>query len=231
MEISEEELNSRIKAATDSVSAKFTGDIDSLNNKNKELLNEKKNLQQAMAKFEGFDIEEHKRLMEVIGKSEEAKLIAEGKVDEVISKRTEKYRLDMDQKLEELQKERDSLAENYSSLSTASKRKDISVTMTQEATKAGVAPTAVSDIIDRALKVFTVDDDGTVIARNSDGEIITKGGKPLTPEVFMSDLKKSAPHFWPSSVSGNLSGEQETEASEAAKTGDMAAYRASRKKA
>ncbi|MCP5876524.1 hypothetical protein NL390_29145, partial [Klebsiella pneumoniae] len=69
-------------------------------------------LQKLQKQFEGIDPEIVKKVFAQIDQDEEAKLIAEGKVNEVIQKRTEKMR-EEHEKLLKAEKERADKAEAY----------------------------------------------------------------------------------------------------------------------
>ncbi|MFL4375769.1 hypothetical protein RJ730_16825, partial [Acinetobacter baumannii] len=74
--------------------------------------NAKLELQKLQKQFEGIDPEIVKKVFAQIDQDEEAKLIAEGKVNEVIQKRTEKMR-EEHEKLLKAEKERADKAEAY----------------------------------------------------------------------------------------------------------------------
>lgn len=72
----------------------------------------KQELQKLQKQYEGIDPETVKKLFAQLDQDEDAKLIAEGKISEVIQKRTEKMREQHD-KLLNAEKERADKAEAY----------------------------------------------------------------------------------------------------------------------
>lgn len=67
--------------------------------------------------------------------------------------------------------------------------------------KSGIVPTAMQDVLMRAKMTFSVTDDG---------KVLTKDGIGVTgfasPEVWLSEIKESSPHWWPASTGGNSGG-------------------------
>lgn len=80
--------------------------------KNSELLGKLKEQNENLKRFEGIDPEQVKGILQRFDNDEEAKLIAEGKIDEVINKRTERLRHDVEKKLQS-EKRRAEKAEEF----------------------------------------------------------------------------------------------------------------------
>lgn len=166
-----------------------------LKNKNSELLGKLKDTTEKLKQFEGIDPDAVKAILQRFSDDEEAKLISAGKIDEVLSKRTERYRNEFDKKLKAEQEKADSAqkkAEKYSSIVLSNK-------MTSAALKAGALPEALEDISLRAKGMFVLSDDGEAVAVGQDGEpLLGKDGKtPLTPQEWVESLKDNAPHLFP----------------------------------
>ena len=60
--------------------------------KNGEVIGDNKKLKEQLAKFDGIDPEQVRAILKNFADGEEAKLIAEGKIDEVLAKRTDKLK-------------------------------------------------------------------------------------------------------------------------------------------
>ncbi|MCO6551013.1 MAG: hypothetical protein J6580_10090 [Gilliamella sp.] len=166
-----------------------------LKNKNNELLGKQKALSEKLKQFEGIDPDAVKTILQRFSDDEEAKLISAGKIDEVLNKRTERFRSEFDKKLKAEQERADSAqkkAEKYSSIVLSNK-------MTNAALKAGALPEALEDISLRAKGMFILSDDGEAVAVGQDGEpLLGKDGKtPLTPQEWVESLKDNAPHLFP----------------------------------
>eukprot|EP00659_Diplonema_papillatum_P005151 gene5151-7885_t len=162
-----------------------------LKNKNTELLGSlrttKTELDGFKSQFEGLDIAAVKGLLTKVGQDEETKLIAEGKLDEVITRRTERLRTDYDTKLA-AEKARADKAEQF-----AAKYSDkvLADSIRAAAIKAGALPEAAEDIILRARGTFKLSEDGEAIATDRDGEVVYgKDGKtPLSPLEWAESLR------------------------------------------
>jgi hypothetical protein len=166
-----------------------------LKNKNNELLGKQKALSEKLKQFEGIDPDAVKTILQRFSDDEEAKLISAGKIDEVLNKRTERFRSEFDKKLKAEQERADSAqkkAEKYSSIVLSNK-------MTNAALKAGALPEALEDISLRAKGMFVLSDDGEAVAVGQDGEpLLGKDGKtPLSPQEWVESLKDNAPHLFP----------------------------------
>lgn len=194
-------INEAVKAAT-----------SGLKSKNDEILAEKKALADKLTEMEkqwsGFDPKQVANLMDKINNDEETKLIAEGKIDEVIEKRVTALKSDYEKKLE-------AAATKIAELETGIGQKDTKVktlivdgNVRQAASKLGVVPTAIEDVIHRAKQTFTLDEKDKLVARDADGAlIIGKSGKdPLTVEEWLDSMKEKAPHWYPGSSGAGAGG-------------------------
>ncbi len=191
---------------TDSKYDSLKAEIDRLKGHNSKLLDEKKTVQAQLKKFEGLDPDNIKKMMHAFDSNEEARLMAEGKIDEVVAKRTEKKLLKLEEKigvlsdqLGESDKEKKRYKDEYDGLV-------INTEIRRQAEKAGVIPAAIDDVIFRSKGMFSLDEDGNIESRDSNGNIRTVKKKPLDPGLFIEQLKDSAPHFWPASKGAGASG-------------------------
>lgn len=180
-----------------------------LKKKNGELIGDMKTLklkvQDLLDKTSGVDIEKLKELQSRLANDEEARLISEGKTQEVIDRRTKLMR---EAHEKEIKAEQDKAAAN---LAFANRFRDATLmnSVREAAVKNGVEPTAVDDVIYRAKAAgFTVDDDGNPIMRDSKGDaILGKDGKsPLQPSEWVEGLREKAPHLWPKASGGGAGG-------------------------
>lgn len=197
--------------------------VAGLKSKNSELLGnikaQKTELDQLKGQFDGLDIEAVKGLLARAGKDEETKLIAEGKIDEVITKRTERLRADLDKQLQ-AEKAR---ADKADSFANRFRDKVLSDSIREAATKAGALPEAADDIILRARGVFKLNEDGEPVAMDGEEVIFGKDGKtPLSRAEWMESLKEAAPHLWPRATGAGQTGDKGTKGA-TKKTSEMSA--------
>lgn len=192
IDLSNPEVQAAIKAAVDE-------QVAGLKAKNSELLGANKGVKEELdalkSQLGGIDLTAVKDLLSKANMDEESKLIAEGKLDEVIQKRTERLRADYDGKLT-AEKERADKAENYANKFRQSVVKGQIV---QAAIENGVLKEATGDIAFLAQSQFSLDDNGNAVALDDNGEVIIgKDGKtPLTPKEWVEGIRENKPYFWP----------------------------------
>ena len=182
------EVQAQIDAA---VNAATTG----LNNKNRELLGSLKASKESLSAFDGIDATAMKAMMKQFADSEEAGLLAAGKLDEVVGKRVGLMRQDFDKQLKAASDTNAQLVGKAAKLAAGK----VSGALTQAASKAGALPEAMEDIVLRGQgQGWTINDDGDVVAMR-DGEIVLgKDGKtPLSPIEWAETLRETAAHLWP----------------------------------
>lgn len=83
------------KLIDDQVAAQVSG----LKTKNSELLGTIKQQKDNLSRFDGIDPDAVRGILQRFSDDEEAKLIAAGKIDEVLDKRTERLRADVDKQI------------------------------------------------------------------------------------------------------------------------------------
>lgn len=204
----------KVSALKEALAAKGQAALDQavtgLKTKNSELLGTikttKTELDALKGQFEGVDIDQLKAIAKQSSQSEEAKLIAEGKLDEVINKRTERLRGDYDKQLL-TEKAR---AERAESFANRFRDKVLADSIRSAAIKTGALPEASEDIILRARGTFRLNEEGEAVAVDADGEVIYgKDGKtPLTPLEWAESLRENAPHLWPKATGAGPTGDR-----------------------
>ena len=173
--------------------------VAGLKAKNSELLGTNKGVKEELDSLKnqlgGVDLNAVKELLSKASMDEESRLIAEGKLDEVITKRTDRLRTDYDSKLA-AETERANKAETYANKFRQSVVKGHII---QAAVESGALKEATSDIAFLAQPQFSLDDNGNAVALDEDGQVIIgKDGKtPLTPKEWIETIRESKPYFWP----------------------------------
>ncbi|MDY7415286.1 hypothetical protein ROR61_19545, partial [Acinetobacter baumannii] len=150
--------------------------------------NAKLELQKLQKQFEGIDPEIVKKVFAQIDQDEEAKLIAEGKVNEVIQKRTEKMR-EEHEKLLKAEKERADKAEAYAQ---KFKQSVIQSQIVQAAVELEALPEATADIAFLAQSKFALDENGKAVAVDENGEVVIgkDGQTALSPKEWVESLRE-----------------------------------------
>ncbi len=222
---------------TTTLKTDFDKQIEGLKTKNNELLDEKKKLQK---KFEGIDDpNEALEALKLLNENEEIRMIKEGKFEEVIERRTSGLRTEYEEQLLELTNklsEASDIGVKYKGLFES---KTIDDTLRSAASKAGVQPHAIEDILNRGRQIFSVSEDGSVEAREGrklDGKLLKIDDKVMTPLLWVESLKTIAPHYWPSSSGGGYNVDISTldtidaQIAKAAAANDTKSFRALRAK-
>jgi len=230
-------IQSAIQAA---VSEATTG----LKNKNDELLGKLNKSNDALKAFDGLDAAKIKNMLDSMDQNEEAKLISEGKFEEVIQKRMDKITAQHEDTVSGLNENLSSITGERDHYRGLYENQTIGNEVKTAALKAGVLPEALDDVNRRAMDIFSLDADGNIEAREgkkSDGSLLQIDGHLLTVERFVDSLKKDAPYYFPASESGGAEGDGKGNRQQSGSVDlekvigdgtdiDMDAYRASRKK-
>lgn len=186
------EIKAAIQAAVDEA-------VKGLKDKNAELIKDKKELKDELgslkSKVDGLDLDAIKVLLDKSNQDEESKLIAEGKIEEVIQKRTEKMR-EEHEKLLKAEKERADKAETYAN---KFRQSVIQGQIVQAAVEMGALSEATADIAFLAQSQFSLDENGRAVAIDANGEVVIgkDGSNPVTPKEWVEGLRENKPYFWP----------------------------------
>lgn len=186
------EIKAAIQAAVDEA-------VKGLKDKNAELIKDKKELKDELgslkSKVDGLDLDAIKVLLDKSNQDEESKLIAEGKIEEVIQKRTEKMR-EEHEKVLKAEKDRADKAESYAN---KFRQSVIQGQIVQAAVEMGALSEATADIAFLAQSQFSLDENGKAVAIDANGEVVIgkDGSNPVTPKEWVEGLRENKPYFWP----------------------------------
>ena len=196
------------------IQAGITTATAGLKTKNAELLGESRDTATKLKALEetwgGLDPEAVKSLLHQFENDEDAKLIAEGKFDQVMAKRTEALARDWETRLNAALAqitERDDLL--------GSKDRTIHRLQIDHQVRAACAaaeinfPGAIEDAVAMASTVFSVGEDGdSLVARGEGGTLLMgkDGVKPLTPAEWLGSQKEDRAHWWGTSAGSGSSG-------------------------
>jgi hypothetical protein len=212
--VPQEWLNAQVQNAI----AKATGGkgLDGLLNNNKELLSEKKRLQEEyqglQEKLKPFgNLDEAAELIKKFSDDEELKLFKEGKVDDLLKRKTGEMVKRHQQDIEAWQRKHGDTEKRVQDLLGKLSAATVDRELTEAAAKAGVHKTAITDLINRGRGVFRLEEtegELRIVPKDGEGQIIfaSDGKTPLTPEAWVEGLKESAPHFFPGSSGGGATG-------------------------
>ena len=183
----------QIQAAVDAA-------VAGLKSKNSELLGKLTDATGKLKAFDGIDLEEVRSIHEQFKNSQDLKDIREGKIDEVLARRNEKFLANAKKDTEKLQAELE--AERAKNGKFA--QRVLNDSIRAAAINAGVHKHAVEDALLAARMDFTLDDEGNPV-QIKDGEVVLgKNGKtPFSPDEWFATKVESKPHWFPSGSSGS----------------------------
>jgi hypothetical protein len=141
-------------------------------------------------KYKDLNPEKYAQLMETQRLREEKELIDKGEVDKVIEGRVAAMKKEHQAAIDNLSNSNGQMTRQLESLL-------IDNTVRTAATKTGVRPEAVDDVLLRAKTVFSIKD-GKVAALDSDGKVMygKDGTTPLGIEEWSTGLKAVASHLY-----------------------------------
>lgn len=178
--------------------------------KRDELLGENKALKEKLLPFADMDeqsITDLRALQAQVSDAHEKNLLKEGKIDELIDRRLKASTDNFEKQRKEMETESTSLKALLGKSNEKVASLTINASLQDEAAKAGARPEAIEDIIRSGRDVFKLDDELKPVPRGPDGEILkNKEGEVITPALFVDDLKKTKPYYFPGSGGGGATG-------------------------
>ena len=169
------------------------GKLDEFRNKNIDLMKD-------IEKFKDVDPDKYNQMIAEHRKIQEKEWIDKGEVEKLVESRVSTMKKDYDEKLTKATGDLNVMSRQLEILTIDNIVRD-------QATKLGVAPTAVDDVLLRAKTVYSLKD-GKPVPTNSDGEVIygKDGATPMVIGEWVGTLKESAPHLFYSSNGSGASG-------------------------
>lgn len=173
--------------------------VAGLKSKNSQLLGEHKKFKEQLSRFEGIDPDSVRAILANFADQQEAKLIAEGKIDEVMAKRAERMKAGHDKEVSKLQGDMETLKQRAAKFA----ERALSAAVRETGAQSGIHPSAYDDALLRAKSVFDVDDEGNAAARDG---VFGKDGRPLTLKEWFAEMRDTAPHWFLSPSGGGSHG-------------------------
>jgi len=210
-----EEFKQALSVATESLRKEFEEKDSRLAAHKDELVSEKREIearlketQGTLDKYKGLgDVDNLKDVISRFEDSEEAKMIKEGKIDDVINGRIDKQRTQWEAKLKAEADSNLSLKEQLES-----RDKVISGLVVDGAIQTTAASIedfrgeAMEDVVARGRNVWKVED-GKAVAYGPDGnQLFNAKGEPLAVNEWIDSMRESAPHYFRSAKGTNAKG-------------------------
>lgn len=177
------------------IQAKIDAEVQGLKNKNSELLGKFKEAQEKMKQFEGVDFEKVRNLQKQMEENEEMRLLAEGKVEDVVSRRITLKEKDWQNQYSTLE----SKVGEYESVLKQKEEKLKELVIDGQIREAfmqlGFEPSALKLVTKEARDVFVMSEDGTAVPRDSHGNIIYgKDAKtPISASQWLESQAENMP--------------------------------------
>lgn len=170
--------------------AKIDETVAGLKKKNSELIEKEKKFKEQIAKFDGVDLEKVQNLQKQMQENEEMRLLAEGKTEEVVSRRVEAMKRDFESNISA----RDAKLSEYEQMIKAKEERLAELVIDGQLREAYVSldfdPTALDLILMQGRQTFIMNEDGKAVPRDSHGNLIFgKDGKtPITAKEWLEGL-------------------------------------------
>ena len=171
-----------------------------------EILGKYNNLKNKVKEFDGIDPEVARNLQKRFESEEEQELLKKGDLDSLVNRRVEKMKQSYEQQFSELTQREQAAVQRQKAL----EQRAIAAEITRTAAEVGALPTALPDFVQRANGNFALDDNGEVIAVDSQGNQLydVDGKSPLSIKAWALSLQAEAPHLFSKPNSGGAKGGQ-----------------------
>lgn len=236
-----DEFNLSLETERDTFKTTLQTEIDKatlgLKTSHSKLLDEKKKLQERFKDI--TDPEEALKALQLINENEEMRMLRDGKFEDVIQRRLSNVTTQHEETVKELNTKLEMHEINSTKYKSMYSDLVIDNNLRRAAVAAGILPAAMEDVLNKGRSLFSVaEDERSVESRDDKGKLRkTDEDKVLTPENWVESLKRTSPHYWPSSKSANFTpgeggsaDDLEAQIQAAAKEGNSALFRALREK-
>ena len=185
--------------------------VKGLKDKNSELLGKLKEAADFKKQYDGVDPEKYRKIIPLFEQNEEAQLIADGKIEDVIKRRTERLEAEHVAKLKAASDEAQTWQQKAEAYKAQVEQLTIDDVITRAASDAGCEKGSEDIIKLMGRQVFKLEDDG-VLGRDEKGNLLTGKSGALTPNEWVDKLKTTHPYLFGKAQgvgakgSGNTSG-------------------------
>ncbi len=155
-------------------------------------------LQAEADRYKDIDPDRAREAMAKLQEIKDSELIDAGKIDELVTSRTERLRADAEAQIAAIQKARDEAAQQAETLRAQLSSEMIDNRIKDVAIQAGARASAMPDVLARARSVWRLNDEGRPVAyRDADTPIYGKDGNaPLGMDEWVESLAGEASHLF-----------------------------------
>lgn len=171
----------------------YKSKLNEFRDNNRKLSKSQESLQATADKYKDVDLDKYQKAMEALGKLEEAEdkeLLSEGKIEELLDKRTQNMRKDYEVQIKSksdayvnLEEERNALRDKLGGVL-------VDTAVQNAVNKVGrVRSGALDDVLNRARSIWKIDAKGDMVPRKNDGSTeFGAKGDPLTMDEWATNL-------------------------------------------
>ena len=187
----------------------YKAKVDEFRQSNINLKKAQEEMNAKLEQFKGVDPEEYKKLKAQIEEGEEKKLIDDGKIEELLNQRTDRMRQEYADKIAKLESMANEAVERENGYKLKLNRITVDDAIQRAVQEVGkVRQGAMTDILHRAANTWTVEEDGKLVGKNPNGDILYgKDGKdPMSPREWATSLMTDASYLFESNSGGSARG-------------------------
>jgi len=195
-------------------------EVDEFRNNNLNLAKERDGYKSVIGRLQtdaGFDpadpdtfITSYGELKSIKQQVDDGKLVADSSLESAVEAKTGEMKRSYETQIGDLKKNNGTLASENETLKAQITRNNINNQVMEAINHpdSGALPSATKHILREASEVFTVDENGSLVAKDAQGHIIygANGSDPLTPAEFLKNLEETSPFFFKSSQGGGSQG-------------------------
>ena len=175
--------------------------------KNKEILGEKDALKEQLKKWDGMDNDKIRELVSRLENDEDAKLVADGKVEELIDRRTERMQRDFENQTKALGDRNDEISKENTVLLNELSVLKVDGALRQTAEKQGVLAEHLEDAVLAGRQTWRLDKGLPTAFNPDDSPVIGKDGKnQITIQEWMEEKVKTKPGWTGKPKGGSATG-------------------------
>lgn len=182
-------------AIKDAIAQAVANEVQGLKAKNTELLGKLKDANEHLKPWEGLDPEQVRTLMARLGQDEEARLIAEGRVDEVVNRRVQQFVDRTNKQLDTATKTAEEMQAQATQYRNLYAQAMLDNAVANRVT--GLNDGALDIVQQQARGWFTVTDGGAI--EPTDNAPLDRSGKPLQIEALAQYLLEIKPFLFKAS--------------------------------
>lgn len=178
--------------------------VDEFRSNNIKLTKELAKMQDA---FGSVDLNEYQELKVERQKLADNELIESGKLDELLSQRTERLRTDYESRFEKMAREAHDAQEKAQGYESQFNTMIVENQLKDAALKNGVRAEALADVLARGQSIWRRTDTNGIAAYEGDTPSYDKkGSNPLSVDEWFEGLQEVAPHLFKSSTGSGAAG-------------------------